>query len=236
MNATLYVPVGKKDTYKATEGWKDFMFIEEGANGNDPEPPTEEPDISESSELIIGSAHVATYCSDKALDFSEVSGVRAYVASGFNPDNGKILLMHVDEVPAGTGLYVKGTPGKYNIPVKPTSFYYLNLLKPVFEATTIPEESNGFTNFVLANGDDGLLFYRSHNASLAANRAYLQLPTTAAAARSYIEWEFADEATAIGHLRTEEALDNIYYNLNGQRVENPTKGIYIKNGKKMLVK
>ena len=29
---------------------------------------------------------------------------------------------------------------------------------------------------------------------------------------------------------------NIYYNLNGQRVANPTKGIYIKDGKKVLLK
>ena len=30
MNATLCVPTGTKDKYKATEGWKNFVFIEEG--------------------------------------------------------------------------------------------------------------------------------------------------------------------------------------------------------------
>ncbi|MBO7280004.1 MAG: hypothetical protein J6V00_02450, partial [Bacteroidaceae bacterium] len=32
------------------------------------------------------------------------------------------------------------------------------------------------------------------------------------------------------------AEDNIYYDLSGRRVENPTKGIYILNGKKVYVK
>ncbi len=40
-NATLYVPVGTIDKYNATNGWKDFLFIEEGNGGGGGETPEE---------------------------------------------------------------------------------------------------------------------------------------------------------------------------------------------------
>ena len=40
--------------------------------------------------------------------------------------------------------------------------------------------------------------------------------------------------TAIHQVRTTEEQD-IYYSLNGQRVDNPSKGIFIKNGKKVVL-
>ncbi|MBP3775522.1 MAG: hypothetical protein J6I37_00895 [Prevotella sp.] len=42
------------------------------------------------------------------------------------------------------------------------------------------------------------------------------------------------DVSAINHIHTDKS-DNIYYTLNGQRVEHPTKGIYIINGKKIIL-
>ncbi len=43
------------------------------------------------------------------------------------------------------------------------------------------------------------------------------------------------EATGIANFSTDEA-DGEYYNLNGARVDKPTKGVYVRDGKKVVVK
>ena len=190
--------------------------------------------------ITISSAGQGTYCSNKNLDFTNVSGIKAYVASGFNPDNGNILLMRVKEVPAGTGLLVKGSAGTYKIPVKETLFYYLNMLKPVFAATTVATEEDGYTNYVLANGPDGLMFYKSSGARLSANRAYLQIPTSLLGSHSsarVLNYFFDDEDGTTGINEVNNDLGRaVFYNLNGQRIDSPRKGIYLRNGKKMIIK
>jgi hypothetical protein len=53
-----------------------------------------------------------------------------------------------------------------------------------------------------------------------------------------VEGEPEDEnsGTSISAIVSPEANKDVYYNLQGQRVETPTKGLYIKNGRKILVK
>jgi hypothetical protein len=43
-------------------------------------------------------------------------------------------------------------------------------------------------------------------------------------------------ATGIGTLKAQTIEDGVYYNLQGQRVDNPTKGLYIVNGRKVIIK
>ena len=65
----------------------------------------------------------------------------------------------------------------------------------------------------------------------------MELPSGAPAKLS-LSFGDDDETTDIESVTTdEEAKDNdVYYNLNGQRVSNPQKGVYIHNGKKVIIK
>ncbi len=68
--------------------------------------------------------------------------------------------------------------------------------------------------------------------SVAANKAYLAVPKQQAARQGFA---FSGETTGMASVNASAAANN-YYNLQGQRVENPAKGLYIVNGKKVVIK
>lgn len=71
--------------------------------------------------------------------------------------------------------------------------------------------------------------------SIAANKAYLAVPV-AAGAHDFV-WFDEGETTALSEVRgLKSEVRGEYFNLNGQRVAQPTKGLYIVNGRKVVVK
>ncbi|MCR4835403.1 MAG: Ig-like domain-containing protein [Bacteroidaceae bacterium] len=80
--------------------------------------------------------------------------------------------------------------------------------------------------------------------NLGAHKAYLQLKTASngTEAKSYVFFnlDFEEEngvATTIGNARADEVAGEAYYTLSGVKIDYPTeKGIYIKNGKKIVIK
>ena len=188
---------------------------------------------------------MGTYCSEYDLDFSNIEGITAYIASGFDPVEGYVVLTKVFKVPAGTGIIIKGTPGNYEIPVVATNFYYRNMLVGVVKATPVPQtdwKEIGYANYILLkkDGDTEPTFYRSDGSGdIPANRAYLQIPSNLvpSANNARITTVFEDEVTPVEDiLTTSDNSKDDYYNLNGQKVQTVKKGIYIKNGKKVIIR
>ncbi len=94
---------------------------------------------------------------------------------------------------------------------------------------------DGSTVYVLANKSLGVGFYRWTGDDLGAGRVYLPVGATVAGAHEYCGF-IEDGTTAILSIDDFKANVGPFYDLQGRRVDNPTKGIYIVNGKKIVIK
>jgi len=178
---------------------------------------------------ITSEAEVATYCnSDKALDFSSVEGLTAYIVSSID---GVINLQAVKKIPAGTGVVVAGEPKTYNVPVIDDAAPVVgNLLKGV---TSYYEAVDG--DYVLAYRNSVRGFFRAEpDVVIPVGKAYLHIGGESDAP-SFLPLD--NETTGIGALlMNNEKVKKEIFSLSGQRVSQPKKGLYIIGGRKVVVK
>lgn len=139
-----------------------------------------------------------------------------------------VKLVSIEEAPAETGVILKGTAGAtYNIPVKANAakLAVTNLLHAAVTATDI--EAN--TSYIMQGGQFHLVTEAS---TVPAGKAYL-VPS-AGPARELTFFIDGQETTGINVATDKKTATGIYYNLAGQRVNLPVKGIYVVDGKKVI--
>ena len=185
-------------------------------------------------EVTVSNATWASYSSSNALDFTSTD-VTAYIA--IVKDNETVTLTEITKVPANTGIVVNAAAGSYVIPVLSGDADATtgNLLKPWLTSGK-PSDTETTDYYTLAvNGDKNPIFKKSSGGTLAGGKSYLVMPTTGGAPQLSVD--FGEGTTNLEAIRTQmnEAREGIF-DLSGRRVENPTKGIYIVNGKKIYVK
>jgi hypothetical protein len=116
--------------------------------------------------------------------------------------------------------------------VQASPYVYSNLLTGTTGETAVTT-----SDFVLGEKNDKVAFYRAEAGTLAAGKAYLKGVAAPSGAR-IINLVFDDDATAIENYRQEASTTNDWYTLDGRKLEGkPTrKGLYVKNGKKVVVR
>ena len=223
----IFVPPFSISAYQTAENWDDFTNIQ-----------------GIPSTLTIGEYGSGTYCSEYALDFSEVDDLKAYAATGYDTETGIVTLTRVMTSQPGMGLFIKGELGEYIVPtLESTSFNTLNMLVGTLENTDLNGTSADglYANYkyTVKEGDAEPVFYQfADGSTLAAGRAYLQIPTvwlTSATATS-ISYRVDDgETTDIEDIESGIQNSELIYDLMGRRVQTPSKGsVYIVNGKKIV--
>ena len=178
--------------------------------------------LGESVDITLGASGWTSFSSAKNVSLGSVKGYAAKAHGSY------IELIPVTQVPAGNAVLIEGT-GKYSFDVIPS-------------ATAIPENDlqisngsvtgDGSTIFALGKKSGVVGFVKVKNGTkIPSGKAYIVI--AGGAARDFIG---LDDATGIDAVKQNAKAENLYFNLAGQRVAQPTKGLYIVNGKKVIVK
>lgn len=194
----------------------------------------------ERKNLTIG--NYGTICLPYAV--AEKSGAEFFSIAGKKIENGStwLVLEEVEgDLNAGQPYIFKATADKLSCTYSTDK-----------NAATSPGKDNGLTgsftqvqvsggNYVLKNN----VIYKcsaEKTWNIAANRAYINMgevseynPDAPSSANHVVNMRVSGGTTGIDAVRTEQQ-DGVYYNMQGQRVASPSHGIYIVNGKKVIIK
>ncbi len=175
---------------------------------------------------IDASAGYATFGYPVALD---LTGIEAYTVT---VSGGKAQLNSIQnkKIPAGTGIILKGT-GDVTISLTTEATDDITGNELLVSDGTVTGDG---TIFVLGQNSEGKVGFGKLNTDdvLPAGKAYLTIPKES---RDFIA--LGDDVTGIDEVRSKtDDGRGVYFDLQGRRVAQPTKGLYIVNGKKIIIK
>lgn len=173
----------------------------------------------------------STYCSENRLDISRTTGVTAYIVN--NVTETTVELQEVSVIPAETGFILKGTGNAWYDLYKTSNAVddvTGNQLHGTLTATLAPSNT-----FALSTKKGVTGFYPVNTGlTIPAHKAYLTVTGNNNLARALvIDGEVTDILNVDSYVN---AIPAEYYSIHGVKVERPTKGIYISNGKKVVIK
>lgn len=178
-----------------------------------------------------------TFSSAYNLDFSSVEGVTAYAAK-YDKANDAVALTQVKRVAAHNGLILKGETGKtYTLPILPSDEAELDAVtdNQLVSCVDALWSTGRDKDYFLSNGE----FVKSTNDGwVLPGKSYLYIDggrnnVSASQLRVYVD----NTATAIDGITNNPVVkDDAYYNLQGVKVQRPQHGVFIHNGKKVVLK
>ena len=188
----------------------------------------------------VGEKLYRTFASSSALDFTKpIEGLTAYAAI-VEGDNVKFEPI-TSKVPAETGMLLKAeTPGKYIIlkaideegkDEKPEK-----IDNAFWGVTSETKEVEGSIFILYADETHELGFYKTTAKTFTVNKNSAYIPADVVSeARTFISLDGETTGIDAAIVNNDKQTTGVY-NLNGQRVAQPTKGLYIVNGKKVVIK
>lgn len=215
---------------------KDFVDIFSGLKTSENYNPCNTTNFDSNLSLTLGKEWT-TFTSAYNLDFSSVEGLTAYTAK-YNEANDAVALTSVKKVAAHTGLILKGEAVKtYTLPILASDEAGLEAVtdNQLVDCVDAVWSSSRDKDYFLSNGK----FVNSKYAGWALpGKSFLYIEggrtnKSESPLRVYVD----NTATAINGITNNPVVkDEAYYNLQGVKVQRPQHGVFIHNGKKVVLK
>ena len=151
----------------------------------------------------------------------------AYIAKAIEGDQVALEPLASGIIPAKTGVVIAAQAGEYHFAPSIATVAANSILTGVLEETAVESDKRYFQLSV--QKEPG--FYPYNASSLEANRAYLVTDAN----DKHESYKLNIVPVGIDQIEAENAPSKVY-DLSGRRVSEPTKGLYIVNGKKVFVK
>jgi hypothetical protein len=169
------------------------------------------------------------------MDLAVPNNVKAYVVSDIVGNT--LALAEVTSIPYRTGVIIEGPAGTYKFDViENATPVGENILKGSDEEKTISESGHKYYMLSTKNGKVGFYYQVAGGESITngAHKAYLDVPSTQSLADFYLLF---DEADGISNATISTENNDEVYTISGVRVNGKLdKGVYIMNGKKVVIK
>ncbi len=199
--------------------------------------------------IKLGATGYATYTNVTSSTLALPDGLKAYIVQNGDSNNPSynVTLESISNIPAGWAVILKGEPNTtYTLSTTADEAATISSGKTncLVAVTSDKELAYSASTFLLGVVDGNVGFYpTTGSGTLYAGKAYLSyqtkyMPSTSSEAKG-LNIVFVDnEATGISStFRDERLTTNDVYDLCGRKVtDSLTKGIYIKNGKKVVIK
>ena len=169
---------------------------------------------------LVGDAGWATYVTTSPVRFLEGDAFAVTSASD------KVYMETVTDVPSNTPVILKGTGRKTAT---------LLDAEPAAPANELAiSDGSAVDGFVLAKKNDVVGFYKWNGGSLTSGKVYLPSSAVTSSSRDFIGFE--GDVTGINEVKNQKETVNGIFDLQGRKVVTPSKGLYIVNGKKVVIK
>ena len=200
-------------------------------------------ELFEGFEVVVPAGEYATFYKDEPLYADPVTSADAELYTITSVSGDKAILSNaIETAPSGTPLlvYNKGTEEKTFLLIPANA--EPNLALDVYDGfigtmqpTVIPA-SNATTDNYAFNGKQ--FVWVMNEIAIGANKAWLSIPKTNGNPKNIRIYRGNGEATGIDEsIVNSEDMNSVWYDLNGRKLQGKPslKGVYIKNGKKVIV-